>query len=227
MPDTVVRLEAVHVTLGEHRALRGVDLEVDAGRLTVVTGPNGAGKSTLIEVLAAVRRPGAGRVLRPTGPGASVAFVPQRSAVPDRLPVTVHEVVTMGAWGEAGPWRRVGATGRRRAQAALAGLGLTPLADRPFATLSGGERQRALLAQGLTRGADLLLLDEPTTGLDALSATYIGDAVLREVDRGVAVVCVSHDPQVIDLAQHVVRLEEGRVVLSEVCASPSYAGQVP
>ena len=208
MPTTVC-LEQVHVTLGDHHALRGVDLRVEPGRLTVVAGPNGAGKSTLVEVLAGVRPPTSGRV--ETG-SASVAFVPQRADVPARLPITVREVATMGAWGEVGPWGRLGGGARQRVDDALERMGLTALARRPFATLSGGERQRAMLAQGLTRSADLLLLDEPTTGLDTLSAAHITEAVLQEARRGVAVVCVSHDPLVLGLAHRVVRMEDGRVV---------------
>lgn len=202
-------LRRVRVTRGGHDALHDVDLELATGRLTVLAGPNGAGKSTLVEVLADVLPVSSGTVEVRAG---AVAFVPQRSAVPDRLPVTVREVVTMGAWGEAGLWRPVGRDARRRVEAAIEAVGMSALARRPFAALSGGERQRALLAQGLARGADLLLLDEPTTGLDATSATHICEAMVREVARGTTVVCVSHDPAVIDLADRVVRLEGGRVV---------------
>ena len=213
------RLLDVRVHLGGHDVLRQVDLTLGRAGLTVLTGPNGAGKSTLIEVLAGVRPPTAGRAeVR----ARSVAFVPQRAAVPDRLPVTVHDVVTMGAWGEAGAWRRVGREGRSRVEEAMEVLDLGPLARRSFATLSGGERQRTLLAQGLARGADLLLLDEPTTGLDNRNAAHICEAVAREVARGVCVVCVSHDPDVIARADRAVRLEEGRVVADDGAGQPHY-----
>ncbi|QDH10703.1 ATP-binding cassette domain-containing protein [Nocardioides dongxiaopingii] len=212
------RLVGVRVTRGGHDALLDVDLDVARGELTVLAGPNGAGKSTLVEVLARVLPPTSGQVVVEAG---SVAFVPQRSAVPDRLPVTVREVVAMGTWGEAGLWRRVGPRGRERAREAVDLLGMTPLARRPFATLSGGERQRALLAQGLARGAGLLLLDEPTTGLDALSSRHIREAVAHQVAAGAAVVCVSHDPVVIDLADRVLHLDRGRVVLEDAASSPA------
>ena len=101
-------------------------------------------------------------------------------------------------------------------------LDLGPLSHRSFATLSGGERQRALLAQGLARGADLLLVDEPTTGLDTRNAAHICEAVAREVARGVCVVCVSHDPDVIARADRAVRLEEGRVVADDGAGQPHY-----
>ncbi|WP_193612734.1 zinc ABC transporter ATP-binding protein AztA [Nocardioides lijunqiniae] len=207
--SSMARLVGVGVSYGEHQALRHVDLRISRGRLTALTGANGAGKSTLIEVLAGVRPVTTGQVTRATG---ALAFVPQRTAVPDRLPVTVREVVTIGAWGEAGLWRRVGSAGRVRVATAMEVLGLTGLAHRSFGTLSGGEQQRALLAQGLARGAELLLIDEPTTGLDGESAAHIGAAIEAEVARGVTVVCVSHDDDVIARAARVVRLQDGRIV---------------
>ena len=97
---------------------------------------------------------------------------------------------------------------------ALAEMGISDLAKHPFAALSGGQRQRALLAQGLARRADLLLLDEPTTGLDAQTAGRIRAVMRTEADRGVAVVCVSHDDAVLGVADRVVRLSEGRVAMN-------------
>ncbi|WP_194410697.1 zinc ABC transporter ATP-binding protein AztA [Microbacterium cremeum] len=205
----IARLEGVHVELGGRDVLCHVDVVVQRSALTVIAGPNGAGKSTLLEVLAGTRRPSAGLVVRDD---ASSSFVPQRAAVAERLPVTVRDVVTVGAWGRLGPWRRMDAIARRAVDDALESLGLTALQRRPFSELSGGQRQRALLAQGLARGADLLLLDEPTTALDADSGERIRTAIAAEAGRGTAVVCVTHDLEVIAMADRVIRLEAGRVV---------------
>jgi len=206
-----VVLRGVRVDFGAHHALRGIDLELSAGRVTAVAGPNGAGKTTLLEVVAGTRRPSTGTRSAPC----TVAFVPQRAAVPDRLPVTVRDVVTIGTWRRPQARRRRG-TGRRAAvDEALERLDLTGLADRPFAVLSGGQRQRALLAQGLVGRAGLLLLDEPTTGLDAVSSARIRALVADEARRGAAVVCVSHDPTLLEAADRVVHLEDGRVVAAD------------
>ena len=206
-----VALRGIRVDFGDRRALDGVDLDLLPGTLTVIAGPNGAGKSTLLEVVAGTRAPAAGT----RSAADRAAFVPQRAAVSDRLPVTVRDVVTVGAWGRSGRWRRLDADARRAVDDALDRLGLIPLAAQAFAALSGGQRQRALLAQGLARGADLLLLDEPTTGLDAASAARIRAIMRAEADRGIAVVAVSHDPAVLAEADRVVRLEDGRVVGDE------------
>ena len=205
---SAVVLRGVRVDFGAHHALRGVDLELEAGRVTVVAGPNGAGKTTLLEVVAGTRRPTSGTRSAPH----AVAFVPQRAAVPDRLPVTVRDVVTIGTWSRTGPHRRRGPGRRAAVDDALERLDLTGLAGRAFAALSGGQRQRALLAQGLVGRADLLLLDEPTTGLDAVSSARIRALAADEARRGASVVCVSHDPALLLGADRVVRLEEGRLV---------------
>ncbi|MFT7711706.1 zinc ABC transporter ATP-binding protein AztA [Clavibacter tessellarius] len=210
-PPPAVALRGIRVDFGDRRALDGVDLDLLPGTLTVIAGPNGAGKSTLLEVVAGTRAHAAGT----RSAADRAAFVPQRAAVSDRLPVTVRDVVTVGAWGRSGRWRRLDADARRAVDDALDRLGLIPLASQGFAALSGGQRQRALLAQGLARGADLLLLDEPTTGLDAASAARIRAIMRAEADRGIAVAAVSHDPAVLAEADRVVRLEDGRVVGDE------------
>ncbi|KPG79493.1 ABC transporter ATP-binding protein [Frigoribacterium sp. RIT-PI-h] len=204
----MVRLLGVGVSFGERTALADVDLDVPAGAVTVVAGPNGAGKSTLLEVVAGVRPPTSGT----RSVTATIAFVPQRTSIPDGLPVTVRDVVTVGAWGRVGRWRPLDRRARAAVDEALDRLDVAGLAQRPFAALSGGQRQRVLLSHGLARGADLLLLDEPTTGLDAVSAERIRVTLLDEAARGTAVLGVSHDPLLLDAAHRVVRLEAGRVV---------------
>ncbi|WP_431070742.1 zinc ABC transporter ATP-binding protein AztA [Microbacterium phyllosphaerae] len=206
-PRATADLTGVHVSFGDRAALAGVYVSIRSGAVTVITGPNGAGKSTLLEVLAGTRAMTSGiRTVR-----GAVAFVPQRAAIPDGLPVSVRDVVSVGAWGRLGLWRRMDAAARELVESAMERLEIRSLAREPFSSLSGGQQQRALLAQGLARDADLLLLDEPTTGLDVSSALRIRAVMREESARGVAVVCVSHDPAVIGDAEHTIPLVEGRV----------------
>ncbi|MDF2560364.1 MAG: ATP-binding cassette protein [Microbacterium sp.] len=207
LPDAAARLTGIHVSFDGRAALSDVDVTISSGTVTVITGPNGAGKSTLLEVLGGTRAAATGtRSVR-----GAVAFVPQRAAIPPGLPVSVKDVVSVGAWGRLGPWRRMDAAARDLVERSMDRLDIRSLERHPFASLSGGQQQRALLAQGLARRADLLLLDEPTTGLDAESALRIRAVLREEAARGVAVVCVSHDPAVIGDADQEISLREGRV----------------
>lgn len=208
-PPPLAEIRDVRVDYGDTRAVTDIDLDIAAGALTVIVGANGSGKSTLIEVLAGVRTVTAGSV---RVDARARAFVPQRTAVAERLPLTVRDVVVVGAWGRVGPFRRLDPPARMAVDDALRRLDITTLDRRPFSALSGGQRQRALLAQGLARGADLLLLDEPTTALDAASAALIRRAIGEETARGTGVVCVSHDDRLIAEADVVVRMDAGRIV---------------
>jgi zinc/manganese transport system ATP-binding protein len=229
MPPTtpsspVAALRGIRVDVGDARAVDGVDLDVTRNALTVLVGANGSGKSTLIEVLAGARTPTAGSI---RVDARARAFVPQRAAVTERLPLTVRDVVTVGAWGRVGAVRRLDRAARAAVDDALRHVGMAALHRRPFAALSGGQRQRALLAQGLARGADLLLLDEPTTALDATSAELIRRAIADETARGTAVVCVSHDDRLIAEADVVVRMDAGRIIGRERGGESSRESEKP
>jgi len=208
MTTCALRARGLRVEFPGVVALDDVDLDIPDAALTVIVGPNGAGKSTLLEALAGARPPASGSL---EVDGRSRAFVPQRAAVAEHLPLTVRDVVTVGAWGRLRASRRLTRAHRDSVDHAMQRLDVAPLARHPFSSLSGGQRQRALLAQGLARAADILLLDEPTTGLDAASAELNRAAISSEISRGAAVVCVSHDERLIDEADHVIRIEAGRL----------------
>lgn len=208
LAPTLARLTGIHVAFEAADVVCGVDLRVSAGDRIAIAGPNGAGKSTLLEVLAGTRVPRRG-VREVAG---AIAFVPQRAVIPPRLPVTVRDVVRVGAWGGLGLWRRMSPGARRDVDRSLARLDLAALADRPYGDLSGGQQQRALLAQGLARSAELILLDEPTTGLDVDSSRLIRAVLREESERGAAVVFVSHDAELLGDAHRIVRLSRGGIV---------------
>jgi zinc/manganese transport system ATP-binding protein len=125
--------------------------------ITALVGPNGSGKPALLGVMAGVVRPTSGRLQRVGD--RPPAFVPQRSAVADALPLTVRQTVEMGRWSHRGPWRRLTRQDRATVDQAMERLGSTDLATRQLGELSGGQRQRALIAQGLAQESDLLLVD--------------------------------------------------------------------
>jgi len=207
---TVAHLLGVSAHHDGRTALRGVDVDVLGGRLTVLVGPNGSGKSTLLGVLAGTHRDVEGQVALPAS--GTTAFVVQRSAVTDRLPITVRETVAMGRWGSLGAWRPLGRRDRSVVDDCLEALDVADLARRPLAALSGGQRQRVLVAQGLARQADLLLLDEPTAGVDAAATALIRAAVDAELARGATVVEATHDHSLRGPGIDVVHLVDGRRV---------------
>jgi zinc/manganese transport system ATP-binding protein len=191
-------------------ALHGIRTAIPRAVITAVLGPNGAGKSTLLDVLAGVLTPAAGVVERlgATRP----AYVVQRSAAPETLPISARATVEMGRWATRGPWRRLTARDRAVVADCLDRLGVSDLADRPLGALSGGQRQRVLVAQGLAQESDLLLLDEPAAGLDAHARVRIDAALTHTAAAGVTVVRVTHDPDVAARADHCLLLRDGRLV---------------
>ncbi|MGW4798690.1 zinc ABC transporter ATP-binding protein AztA [Nonomuraea sp. NPDC004297] len=207
--DGVV-LRDVTAGYGRTTVLRGLSARLPRAGVTAVVGPNGSGKSTLLGVLAGTIRAARGTVERP-GPERP-GLVVQRDAVSDTLPITVRETVAMGRWAARGPWRRLTAHDWSIVASCMAALEVSSLAARRLSTLSGGQRQRVLLAQGLAQQPSLLLLDEPTTGLDADARRHIAAVLDRERARGVTIVHVTHDPDEAARADHCLLLHEGRLV---------------
>lgn len=205
-----VRLLSVSARRGDDEVLSGVDAVFVPGAVSAVSGPNGSGKSTLLEVIAGVHPLTGGS--REGIESGDVAFVPQRSDVSPHLPLTVGEAVAMGRWRIRGAWRPLRRSDRRSVDAMLDLLGLDGLRTRPLGALSGGQRQRTFVAQGLVADAPILVLDEPTAGVDAASARIIGSALRMHADAGAVVIQATHDSGALAGADSVLRLEGGRVV---------------
>ncbi|GAB3472941.1 zinc ABC transporter ATP-binding protein AztA [Nocardiopsis coralliicola] len=182
---------------------------IPAGQSTALTGANGSGKSTLLGVLAGLHAPSGGEVVR--SHERPPAFVVQRSAVPDALPLTVRSTVAMGRWARLGPWRRLRARDRAVVAECLDLLGIAGLAGRQLGSLSGGQRQRALIAQGLAQESDILLLDEPAAGLDAESQEAVAGILAAIAGTGVTVVQATHDPAAAARCHQTLHLEDGRI----------------
>ncbi len=197
---------------GEKIVLGRSSFEIPYGRLTAVIGPNGSGKSTLLNCIAGLIEPISGRLEIPAD-RRRIAYVMQSTKVSDSLPISVREVVNMGRYAGAGPYRRLGRADREAVDVALARVGMNRLGDTHLNELSGGQRQRAFVAQGLAQDHDILLLDEPLTGIDVTTATAIDEVIHEEVEEGCAVVITTHDLTEAAVAGHVVLLS-GRVVAS-------------
>lgn len=191
-------LRAERLVAGYDRfiALDDVTLRIPHGCLVGVLGPNGSGKSTLLRVFVGLLEPRAGQVsvlgLEPRRARSRVGYVPQLHGERQAFPITVGEVVAMGLyrWGR---WLDRGRERQQRVRRALARVGLEEAASRPIHTLSGGQQRRVLIARALVREPELLLLDEPTAGLDAPAEEALLLLLRQLADEGRTVVVATHD----------------------------------
>lgn len=183
------------LTLGYDQlpTVRDLRTEIAEGSLTAIVGPNGAGKSTLLKGITGLLKPLAGRVALGALNREDLAYLPQQSEIDKSFPLTVVDLVAMGLWREIGPFGWLGRERRSRIDSAIAAVGLTGFELRPIGTLSGGQLQRALFARLLLQDAQLVLLDEPFTAIDARTLADLLGVILDWHDEGRTVIAVLHD----------------------------------
>lgn len=191
------------------------DFDIPAGAVTALIGPNGSGKSTLLHAIAGLLDPVNGElsVMTRLPRDEGISYVLQSTKVNEQMPVTVREVVLMGRFARRGMFGSIRPEDREICDRAMERLGIADLRDRHLDELSGGQRQRVFVAQGLVQDADILLLDEPITGLDLVSKEIIEDVILEERSRHTTVIMTTHDLPEAGQADHVLLLG-GRVVAS-------------
>lgn len=185
--EALLQVEGLTVERAGRVVLDDVDFDLRAGEVIAIVGPNAAGKSTLLLALLGLL-PSRGRIER-AGP---MAYVPQHGPTQPEFPVTALDVALQGA-SPPRPFRRVSAAQREIAARALEQVGLDGQGAVPFGSLSGGQRQRVLLARALAQEAQMLLLDEPLSAVDAPSEQAILEAIDGERRRGVGVLLATHD----------------------------------
>jgi ABC-type Mn2+/Zn2+ transport system ATPase subunit len=218
-PDgPAVELHDVRFGYGANPTLIDVDLSLAPGEFVVLAGANGSGKSTLLRLCVGLLRPQAGtvRVLggAPADPAIRrrVGYAPQGLRMATSLPVSVTEVVGAGLAAAKGLFHRLKRKDWVRVTAAIDSVGLGDLSAECLFELSGGQQQRAILARALVAEPELLLLDEPTTGIDHQLRPAIAEELRRRADLGVTVVTVSHDPDDFhQVSDRILVVEEGRL----------------
>ncbi len=186
-----IRAKDLVVGYGSSIALAESTFEIPTGLVTAVIGPNGSGKSTVLNAIAGLVEPLAGSLS--VQEAHRIAYVLQSTKVNEALPISVREVVMMGRYANAGATRRLTAEDRRAVDVAMDRIGITALGSRRLQELSGGQRQRVFVAQGLAQDHDILLLDEPLTGIDLPTAYAIDEVIHEEQNRGSTVVMTTHD----------------------------------
>jgi manganese transport system ATP-binding protein len=207
--------EDVVFRYGGRTAVAASSFLIPEGSITAIIGPNGSGKSTTLNGIAGLAKPSSGsvEVLPVDGRPRRVAYVLQTTKVNDSLPITVREIVTMGRYPSTGPYGWMKEDDRTAVRIAMERMEIVGLAERHLSELSGGQRQRVFVAQGLAQDHEVLLLDEPLTGLDITSAQAIDDVIHEEQSHGCTIVLTTHDLTAAQVADYVL-LMSGRVVAS-------------
>ncbi|MCE5199713.1 MAG: metal ABC transporter ATP-binding protein [Armatimonadota bacterium] len=202
--EHAVELTDVTVSRNGMVTLDRISLTIKRGEFAGIIGPNGAGKTTLVKAILGLIQPDSGEIKvfdRPISElghlRSKIGYVPQIFTIDLNFPVTVCEMVLMGTYGRLGIARRPGRAEKDAAMAALEKVGIVDLKDRPIGRLSGGQRQRAFIARALANNPDLLLLDEPTTGVDVATTGNVYTLLRGLKSEGVTVIMVSHDVGVV------------------------------
>ena len=200
MPLTIELRDVSFAYVHGTDVLRHVDLEIAPHEFVGLAGPNGGGKTTLLRLILGLERPRAGRIRLLGEPPdrltrrSRIGYLAQRAQLGIEAPATVREVVTAGRTIAKGPFRPLGAPDRRIVDDAIERVGLAPLSTRPLTRLSGGQQQRAFIAKALAGEPELLVLDEPTAGVDAEAQAALAE-LLEDLHRDLraTILYVSHE----------------------------------
>jgi ABC-type Mn2+/Zn2+ transport system ATPase subunit len=214
MAEPLVTLDSVSLGYSSRPILQGVTLSVQSPDFLALVGPNGAGKTTILRAIAGILRPLSGRLTR--SPAVAIGYVPQERRLDPVFPLSAIDVVLQGRIARLGPWRGPGPADRDVADRALAQAGVIHLSKTPFQELSGGQKQRVLIARALAAEPTLMILDEPTAGMDAASERDVMDLLLRLHGEGaLSIVLATHDLSLVgNYARRIVLMDRERQVFA-------------
>lgn len=203
--------------------LKRINGQFEKGSMTAILGPNGAGKSTLIKAITGVIQPSSGTVEISADLSAGIGLLPQKNDIDYTFPITVFDLLAMGAWKRVGAFKAYPSHEKDCIRDALAYVGLQHNADQLIGTLSGGQFQRALFARLIVRQPDIYVLDEPFTAVDEHTSVELMQIMLNWHSAGKTVIVVLHDaalarnvfPQTLLLAREVVAWGDTSSILTE------------
>jgi len=208
----LVRLHRATLGYANAAVLHEVDLEIYPGDFIAMAGPNGSGKTTLFRTILGFLPVLDGLLTRDCALG-EFGYVPQSAALDATFPISVKEVVEMGAYGRLKPFAAISGNERKRIGDVLEQVGLSHLAPRAFFSLSGGQKQRVLIARALMVGPKMMILDEPLSGVDTESQAAITELLLKiNREEGKAIFFSSHDLRMVrSVTGRILRVDAGRV----------------
>lgn len=193
----IIQLDQLYLGWRDRMAVRDVSGSFEKGSMTAIVGPNGAGKSTLLKGIMGQVSPVRGRIRLGVDARRHIACMPQADTLDRKFPVTVYDLVALGAWSRVGAWRGFGRDEHARVMDALHQVGLADFASRIIGTLSGGQLQRALFARLLLHDAQVLLLDEPFSSVDRATTDDLLGILADWHQQGRTVIVVLHDMDVV------------------------------
>jgi len=207
-----------NVSLGYDSApvLQGVSFAIYPGGLIGLAGPNGSGKTTLFRAILGLL-PILGGSLSRHCPLSNFGYVPQSAALDPQFPLSVAEIVEMGAYGRVKPYQPLPAQEKKRVEEVLDQVGMPHLIAQSFFACSGGQKQRILIARALMVNPQIMILDEPLSGVDEESRRSITDVLIKLTrDKNIAVFFSSHDLEMVQrVADQIVRVDKGKMWLEE------------
>jgi len=236
--STVIGVRNLSYAYDGKTVIEDLSFDVQARDFVGLIGSNGAGKTTLLKTLVGLLKPTSGELtlfgkpIREFDEWHRIGYVPQKNALNPLFPATVREVVLSGLYGKRKLYRRVTAQDRQRCDDALYAMQIADLAERRIGQLSGGQQQRAFLARALVGNPELLVLDEPTNGLDPPQIREMREVLKRYAATGRTVVVSSHLlAEVSQTVDHVVIMDRGRLVtsasLAELTTQPDVVVRSP
>ena len=215
--EPIIVCEHVAVSYGRQEVVRDACLEIPCGALLPFVGPNGAGKTTLLRAILGLLKPIRGEIRTPFE-GKPAGYVPQQKSIDPLYPVTTRQIVEMGLFPELGWWRQPDADQRQRVDDVLQRFGLADHQRKIFGELSGGMKQKALLGRALVSGAEVFVMDEPTSELDEeTEKEVLAHLVALSRQEGKTILLAHHGlDQAAALADRVCVVHHGRVHLDTI-----------
>jgi len=199
--SSIISIQHLDFSYGSQPALQHIDLDIEAGSTVGLIGPNGGGKTTLVKLLIGLLEPTAGKILvdglspkQAVRRGNVIGYLPQNTGRLDRFPLSVRQSIELGLTGKTGVFRSFTSDDKQFVDFLIGRVGLSEIADKPVGQLSGGQLQRAFIARALAPRPKVLLLDEPTTGIDRSGQQrFIEFLQGLKKDLNLTVIVVSHD----------------------------------
>lgn len=226
----MIELKDVNYEFQDKVALKDINLKIEKGELAVIVGPNGSGKSTLVNVICGIYTPVSGKVLLFEKEDYSdlrkkISFVPQKvSSFNQLFPISVKETILLGLVSKRGYFKSYTKEDLKKVDEILEMLGLSEVKNKQLGKLSGGQQQRVFIGKALISEPELLILDEPTVGIDSKSEELLYQLLLNEKKKSTTIVMVTHDIFAIkNYADKVICMKDGEILT--ICNAHEFSTQ--